>query len=200
MRERTILTTILPDAEVNYTARFMNSREALETFNCLKNQILWQSPQIRMFGKWVNQPRLIAWQASGNFPYKYSGQTLIAEPYHPLVESLCARLNECCDTHFNSVLINYYRNGADGMGWHSDNEPELGPNPTIASISLGGSRDFQLKQIEAPHKLTTFKLEHGSLLLMGDNVQSRYKHAIPKRAYAEPRINLTFRKIMQLEK
>jgi alkylated DNA repair dioxygenase AlkB len=188
--------TLLEGASLYYYPDFLTDARENDVFTLLQNEINWQSPQIRMFGKWVNQPRLLAWQAKGNFPYRYSGQTLQAEPFHPLVELLCSEINTFCQTKFNSVLLNYYRNGNDSMGWHSDNEPELGPNPTIASISLGGSRDFQLKQIEAPSKLVTFKLEHGSLLLMGNNVQSRYKHAIPKRAYAEPRINLTFREII----
>ena len=188
--------SLLPDASLFYIDNFLSTQKANALFYALTQEIVWQSPQIRMFGKWVNQPRLLAWQAKGNFPYRYSGQTLQAEPFHPLVELLCSEIKTLCQTKFNSVLLNYYRNGNDSMGWHSDNEPELGQNPTIASISLGGSRDFQLKQIEAPNKKFTFKLEHGSLLLIGNNVQIRYKHAIPKRVHAEPRINLTFREII----
>ena len=188
--------TLLEGASLYYYPDFLTDARENDVFTLLQNEINWQSPQIRMFGKWVNQPRLLAWQAKGNFPYRYSGQTLQAEPFHPLVELLCSEINTLCQTKFNSVLLNYYRNGNDSMGWHSDNEPELGQNPTIASISLGGSRDFQLKQIEAPNKKFTLKLEHGSLLLMGNNVQIRYKHAIPKRVHAEPRINLTFREII----
>ena len=185
--------SLLPNAGLYYIRNFISEVKAHELFNALKQDIFWQSPQIRMFGKWVNQPRLLAWQANGNFPYRYSGQTLQAEPFHPFIASLCNEINDFCNTDFNTVLINYYRNGSDSMGWHSDNEPELGPNPKIASISLGGVRDFHLKQIHSPFELKTYKLEHGSLLLMGENVQNLYKHALPKRAQAEPRINLTFR-------
>jgi alkylated DNA repair dioxygenase AlkB len=185
----------LEDAELNYWDGFLSPENANTHFLTLKNEICWQSPKILMFGKWVQQPRLIAWQAEESYPYKYSGQTLIAEPFHPLVKDLCNRLNKTLNVNFNSVLINFYRNGSDSMGWHADNEPELGPNPRIASISLGGSRDFKLKQNNSPHKTFTFSLQHGSLLVMGDGVQSNYKHSIPKRVNAEPRINLTFRRI-----
>lgn len=185
--------SLLPNAGLYYIRNFITETKAHELFNALRQDIIWQSPQIRMFGKWVNQPRLLAWQATENFPYHYSGQTLHAEPFHPLVEALCREINNYCKSNFNSVLINFYRDGKDSMGWHADNEPELGPNPQIASISLGGMRDFQLKQTDAPNLLKTIKLENGSLLFMGDNVQNLYKHAIPKRAKAEPRINLTFR-------
>jgi alkylated DNA repair dioxygenase AlkB len=187
--------SLLPDAGLFYIDNFLSSQKANALFYALKQEIVWQSPQIRMFGKWVNQPRLLAWQASGIFPYRYSGQTLQAEPFHPLIELLCLEINAFCQTKFNSVLLNYYRSGNDSMGWHSDNEPELGTNPIIASISLGAVRDFQLKQIHPPYSLKTYKLEQGSLLIMGENVQDLYKHALPKRAHAEPRINLTFREI-----
>lgn len=185
--------SLLSDAGLFYIENFLSTQKSNELFYTLKHEVVWESPKIRMFGKWVNQPRLLAWQANGNFPYRYSGQTLHPKPFHPLVDLLCMEINDFCKTNFNTVLLNYYRDGRDSMGWHSDNEPELGPNPFIASISLGGMRDFQLKQIHAPFLLKTYKLEHGSLLFMGDNVQDLYKHAIPKRAKAEPRINLTFR-------
>lgn len=185
--------SLLTDAGLFYFNNFLSAQKSDELFATLKEEIKWQSPQIRMFGKWVNQPRLLAWQASGNFPYRYSGQTLQAEPFHPLVELLCLEINAFCQTKFNAVLLNYYRSGKDSMGWHSDNEPELGTNPIIASVSLGAVRDFQLKQIHPPYTLKTYKLESGSLLIMGENVQRFYKHALPKRAHAEPRINLTFR-------
>ncbi len=186
----------LDGAELNYWDEFLSHEKANRLFSALQNEIPWQSSKILMFGRWVQQPRLIAWQAEGNYPYKYSGQTLIAEPFHPLVKALCSQINESLNLKFNSVLINFYRNGSDSMGWHADNEPELGPNPRIASISLGGNRDFKLKQNNSPHKTFTFSLQHGSLLVMGDGVQSNYKHSIPKRVNAEPRINLTFRRII----
>lgn len=188
--------SLLSDAGLFYIENFLSTQKSNELFYTLKHEVVWQSPQIRMFGKWVNQPRLLAWQANGNFPYRYSGQTLHPKPFHPLVDLLCMEINDFCKTNFNTVLLNYYRDGRDSMGWHSDNEPELGPNPFIASLSLGGMRDFQLKQIYAPFTLKTYKLEQGSLLLMGENVQNLYKHALPKRVNAEARINLTFRQHM----
>ena len=189
--------SLLPNAGLYYIRNFITETKAHELFNALRQDIIWQSPQIRMFGKWVNQPRLVAWQANSDFLYRYSGQTMQAEPFHPLIAKLCEELNTFCNTKFNSVLINYYRNGSDSMGWHSDNETELGPNPIIISVSLGGGRDFLLKQITPPFQTYKMKLEHGSLLIMGPHVQNLYKHAIPKRAKADQRINLTFREIIR---
>ena len=96
---------------------------------------------------------------------------------------------------FNSVLINYYRDGQDSTGWHADDEPELGKDPVIASISLGATRDFQLRHNRDKNQKISIALQHGSLLLMQGTTQSCWQHQIPKRVQAEPRINLTFRTI-----
>lgn len=127
--------------------------------------------------------------------YKYSGVLFEPEPWHPLVKQLTDRVNQLCQTGFNSVLLNWYADGQQHMGWHSDDEPELGDNPQIASLSLGQQRFFDLK-----HKSlgTQIKLElgHGALLLMAGQCQAFWQHRVPKMASAtEGRINLTFREI-----
>jgi len=178
-----------------YYPQFISSIEHDVWFLRLKDEINWQSAQIKIFGKWVNQPRLFAWQGYNQQHYMYSSLQLQAEPFHPLVVMMASQIKEQLHHDFNSVLINYYRNGSDSMGWHSDDEPELGRNPIIASLSLGAPRDFILREkINNAHKIK-INLEAGSLLLMGPSIQNKWQHALPKRAHSAARINLTFRQI-----
>jgi len=179
-----------------FDENFLELKEASTFFDKLSIETDWIQPQIRMFGKWVDQPRLIAWQSSEGLSYSYSGITLTASPYSDLVEGIARKIEFKTGLTFNSVLINYYRDGKDSMGWHADNEPELGENPMIASLSLGSARDFVLKHNQRSDLKKVFSLNSGSLLLMGKGIQKNWKHALPKRAHAGPRINLTFRRIL----
>ena len=179
-----------------FDENFLELEEASTFFDKLSIETDWIQPQIRMFGKWVDQPRLIAWQSSEGLSYSYSGITLTASPYSDLVDAIARKIEIKTGLTFNSVLINYYRDGKDSMGWHADNEPELGENPMIASLSLGSARDFVLKHNQRSDLKKVFSLNSGSLLLMGKGIQKNWKHALPKRAHAGPRINLTFRRIL----
>ncbi len=179
-----------------FDENFLELKEASTFFDKLSIETDWIQPKIRMFGKWVDQPRLIAWQSSQGLSYSYSGITLTANPFSDLVAIIARKIEETTGLSFNSVLINYYRDGKDSMGWHADNEPELGENPMIASLSLGFARDFVLKHNQRSNLKKVFSLNSGSLLLMGKGIQENWKHALPKRAHAGPRINLTFRKIL----
>lgn len=182
--------------ECFFDENFLEQSEASSFFDKLSIETNWIQPQIRMFGKWVDQPRLIAWQSSEGLSYSYSGITLTARPYSDLVAIIARKIEKTTGLSFNSVLINYYRDGKDSMGWHADNEPELGENPMIASLSLGSARDFVLKHNQRSDLKKVFPLNSGSLLLMGKGIQKNWKHSLPKRAHAGPRINLTFRKIL----
>ena len=126
--------------------------------------------------------------------YRYSQHTMMPNKWTPLLRLIKQRVEQVCGSTFNSVLLNYYRDGKDSNGWHSDDEPELGHEPVIASLSLGAARDFHLrhKQNRQVHKMN---LKPGSLLLMSGKTQACWQHHIPKRASAEPRINLTFRTV-----
>ena len=179
-----------------FDENFLELKEASTFFDKLSIETDWIQPQIRMFGKWVDQPRLVAWQSSEGLSYSYSGITLTASPYSDLVDAIARKIEIKTGLTFNSVLINYYRDGKDSMGWHADNEPELGKNPMIASLSLGSARDFVLKHNQRSDLRKVFSLNSGSLLLMGKGIQKNWKHALPKRAHAGPRINLTFRRIL----
>lgn len=151
----------------------------------------WRADTIIVYGKRYLQPRLTAW--FGEAGYTYSGLTLAPAPMTPLLTQLRATVEELTGHRYNSVLLNYYRDGADSMGMHSDNEPELGPQPAIASLSLGATRTFILR-----HKTTkrTVKLDlpDGSLLLMAGDLQKHWLHGINKTVKPlGARLNLTFR-------
>lgn len=178
---------------------FFGKEKASKLLEDLRDGISWIQPKIRMFGKWVDQPRLMSWQAEEKLQYSYSGITLTAEPFSKEVAEIALRIKERSGYHFNSVLINYYRNGQDSMGWHADDEKELGHDPVIASVSFGAPREFLLRHNH--HKAMHLKLPlpSGSLLIMGKGMQLNWKHSLPKRKHAEPRINLTFRKILIAE-
>ena len=148
-------------------------------------------------GREVPSPRLSCWIGDPDAVYGYSGTRHSPHPWHPALQALRMRLRSELDVDFNSVLANLYRDGADGMGWHSDDETELGPEPVIASVSLGGVRRFVLRHRRDATRRLALDLPDGSLLLMRGATQRDYRHALPKTARAvEPRVNLTFRRIL----
>jgi alkylated DNA repair dioxygenase AlkB len=136
----------------------------------------------------------------GDIPYRYSKKKYLPTPWTPCVSALRGILHDAHLGPFNGVLLNHYRNGQDSMGRHRDLEPELGPRPQIASLSLGETRNFELwpdKKYHADHiKKIVTPLESGSLLLMTGDSQKHWLHAIPKSPRQHtPRINLTFRQV-----
>lgn len=188
---------VLPDAELMFWPDWLPPEQAVHCYQQLAAQLDWQQPAIKIFGKAVLIPRQQVWMGDPHCSYKYSGVLFEPAAWHPLVKQLTDSVNQLCQGSFNSVLLNWYSDGQQHMGWHSDDEPELGNNPQIASLSLGQKRIFDLK-----HKSlnTQLKLElgHGSLLLMAGSCQHFWLHRVPKMAAAtEGRINLTFREIKQ---
>lgn len=186
----------LPNAEVSYFADFLQPAVASDLFAIFKDSMPWQQDELKIFGKKVLAPRLTVWVGEEWMTYSYSNHTLIPKPWTPELLRLKEQVQNHTQQTFNSVLLNYYRDGRDSNGWHSDDEPELGDKPVIASVSLGGARDFQLRHKHGLQENTAIELEHGSLLLMQGDTQSYWQHQIPKRAQAEARINLTFRTIV----
>jgi len=153
----------------------------------------WRAEHITVYGKTHLQPRLTAWH--GEASYTYSGMTLHPLPFTQLQLQLKAAVEQATGRRFNSVLLNYYRDERDSMGFHADNEPELGPEPAIASLSFGAARTFILKHRRLPRQVK-LALGDGSLLLMAGALQTHWLHGINKeRQPCGPRINLTFRKI-----
>jgi alkylated DNA repair dioxygenase AlkB len=150
-----------------------------------------------MFGRSIPQPRLTDFRADPGVSYRYSGLTLEARPWTDDLAGLRRFAEDMAGQRFNSVLCNLYRDGRDYMGWHADNEPELGPNPVIASLSFGARRRFTLKPRSGQEERVEFELECGSLLVMRGDTQRHWLHQLPRAARVrEARINLTFRDIV----
>lgn len=184
--------TLFPD--VLYVNDFYSEAEADKLFNSLVQEIAWEQQSIRMFGKQVPEPRLTAWY--GTAVYTYSGKKMLPKPWIPTLLAVKNKIEETYGCDFNSVLLNYYRNGDEYMGWHTDNEKELGTQPVIASVSLGAVRPFDFRHRTHSNARQQFMLANGSLLIMRGNTQQEWKHRLPKCAKIKlPRINLTFRKI-----
>lgn len=158
--------------------------------------IQWQRQQIRMFGRWVFEPRFTAWLGDAGKSYTYAGKTMQPAPWTPSLRIIKERLTDVFPATYNSVLLNWYRGGHDHMSWHADNERELGLHPTIASVSLGSARRFVLRRRVDPQSKIDMVLHPGSLLIMAGALQHHWLHAIPKQARSGPRMNLTFRKIL----
>jgi alkylated DNA repair dioxygenase AlkB len=187
-----------PDAELVLYRQFIAPADSARLLRVLSEEIHWRQDCIRLFGREHAIPRLQQFQGEAGLHYRYSGLLLEAEPWHPLVEQLRQQIARVEPRAFNCVLLNLYRSGSDSMGWHSDDEPELGPNPVIASLSLGHPRRFLLRHRQAPEQpKIELTLDDGSLLLMRGSTQHHWQHALPltRRACA-PRLNLTFRRIV----
>lgn len=160
----------------------------------------WESHTISLYGRSHEVPRLTAWCGDAGVTYRYSGLTHVATGWPPALARVRGRVQELAGAEFNSVLCNLYRDGRDSMGWHSDDEPELGPEPAIASVTLGHARPFQFrpKKRDNPDAPAPFAVElgSGSLLLMAGETQHNWQHAIAKtKREIGRRLNLTFRYI-----
>ena len=160
----------------------------------LCEQLPWRQPTVTVYGKRHLTPRLTSWQGAAGIRYRYSGVEEEARGWPDCLEPVLRQGEHLTRHDYNSVLCNWYRDGQDTMGYHSDDEPELGPEPWIASLSLGEPRDFVFRPKPAGRQCLSLTLPHNSLLLMSPAVQHRYHHALPRRAHANgSRINLTFR-------
>lgn len=185
----------MPDADVYYYPNWLDLSIADDYLIQLKTNLAWSQDYIRIYGKDVKIPRLQCWMGDADAIYSYSGLTMRPHAWQAPVNQIKALCEEAANQSFNSVLANWYRDGADSMGMHSDDEPELGVQPVIASVTLGAERKFIFK-----HKHTGQKhelhLSHGSLLLMQGETQQHWQHGINKTKKAiGDRVNLTFRHI-----
>lgn len=156
----------------------------------------WQQPTVHLFGRHHPIPRLQCWMGDPEARYRYSGLSLVPVTWHPRVAQLRARVEAVTGRPFNGVLLNLYRHGDDRMGWHADDEPELGPAPWVASYSLGAERRLAFRPRGASRTAGAVALPHDSLLLMAPEVQHHWQHAVPAtRRVAAPRLSMTFRLI-----
>lgn len=188
----------VPDADLRFMHGFYPPDECARLLAALLEETPWRQERIEVWGKVHDQPRLTSWHGDPGTDYTYSGVTLATCPWTPLLSRLRSDIEEATGHHYNSVLLNLYRDQHDGVGWHSDNERELGRLPVIASLSLGETRSFRLRHRVRRHAPVDIDLTNGSLLLMAGATQRNWQHAIPKeRREKGPRINLTFRQIAQ---
>ncbi|HLK39782.1 MAG TPA: alpha-ketoglutarate-dependent dioxygenase AlkB [Polyangiaceae bacterium] len=182
---------------VRFEPDWLDRSEADRLFDWLRTEVAWTQGSIQFFGRARLEPRLSAW--FGDEDYTYSGRTLRAAPWPLELTALRTRVERAAGASFNAVLLNRYRSGDDSMGMHSDDEPELGPNPTLASVSVGAARRFALqpkKKSERQGGSVELVLEHGSLLVMAGACQHRYRHGVPKELGRDgERMNLTFRRV-----
>jgi alkylated DNA repair dioxygenase AlkB len=176
---------------------FLDTGSADSAFQELLATTPWEQPQLAMFGNIVTEPRQSTWH-SDDATYAYSGVERVPHPMSPLLRKLAEQCAVITETPFNGVLVNLYRDGNDHLGWHADNEIVNGPEPTIASISLGAERRFDFRHNETGEVVKVL-LPHGSLLVMSGLSQSCWQHRIPKETHLTlPRINLTFRRVLNL--
>ncbi|MFN3604964.1 MAG: alpha-ketoglutarate-dependent dioxygenase AlkB family protein [Leptonema sp. (in: bacteria)] len=201
------------EGALHYIPNFIPQKSANKIYGYLYNSLEWQNKKIFLFGKWVEQPRKICW--FGDTSYKYSHLVLLPNQWDPIVKKLKTKIEESFGLEFNHALLNLYENENHYLSWHSDNEKELGTNPTIASLSFGVTRKIVFcrkdqKRIQA--NLFQLDLMHGSLLLMLGSIQHHWVHSIPKERKMKPlwildnsknyptnsRISITFRKIYKI--
>lgn len=182
--------------EIDYEPRFLAANPAAEAFARLRAEVPWETHRIRIFGREVDSPRQSCWIGDADAAYTYSGTRFEPRPWTAALRELRDRVATHCGVEFNSVLANLYRDGRDSMGWHADDEPELGPAPVIASLSLGAARRFVLRSKRDHAQKHEWLLESGSLFVMRGTTQRDWQHALPRAArVVEARINLTFRRI-----
>ena len=185
------------DGTVHYYGQLWTEDQADIYLSKLLNKIEWQHDELIMFGKKIVTKRKVGWYAEKPFKYTYSKTTKLALPWTEELMELKTKIEKESGETFNSCLLNLYHSGDEGMGWHTDAEPELKKDGAIASLSFGAKRKFAFKHIENKEKVELF-LEHGSLLIMKDTTQTFWQHTLPKtKKVTTPRVNLTFRTIVE---
>ncbi|QSV65676.1 MAG: alpha-ketoglutarate-dependent dioxygenase AlkB [Aphanizomenon flos-aquae DEX188] len=191
VNKKTIIST---DGEVILYPNFFSTKESNQLFSDLYSSVNWKQEIIQFFGKQMPIPRLTAWYGDQGKSYTYSGIEQHPEHWNPTLKLIKSKIEQIAQVSFNSVLLNLYRDGKDSVSWHSDDEPELGENPIIASVSFGATRRFYLRHKHSKNHKIDIDLASGSFLLMQGETQHFWQHQIAKTAKEiQPRINLTFR-------
>jgi alkylated DNA repair dioxygenase AlkB len=199
MRHQDDVNNILPkDGEVLFYPGFFSADECRRYLTTLQKEIAWKQEPIVIFGKKILQPRLTAWLGDEGTTYRYSGLTMHPQKWTPSILEIKNKIEAISNgVKFNSVLLNLYRDGQDSMGWHRDNEKELGPNPTIGSVTFGAERKFIFRHYQEKNLKKEVALTNGSYLVMKGETQHHWQHALPKVSQATGvRINLTFRRLL----
>lgn len=193
------MQNLLPfDGDIFLLKDFISQDNAQNIMSQLMIEAAWSSDVIRMFGKTIQVPRLTAFYGDFGIRYKYSGLWMEALKWTPILQTIRGRVEVAASESFNSVLINYYRNGQDYVAWHADNEKELGNHPVIAMLSLGAERILQFRHRIDRQKKVDIAIPDASLLLMKGVAQDYWLHQLKKQpVIVQPRISLTFRKILK---
>jgi alkylated DNA repair dioxygenase AlkB len=188
----------IPDADVSLLRGLDLGLPGEVVLRRLVGETPWRSETIRMWGKEYVSPRLVAWYGDEGTTYVYSGIRHHPLAWTPLLSDLRRRVEDAAQEHFDSVLVNYYRNERDSVAMHSDDENELGPEPVIASLSIGETRTFVMRhKTDRSQKIRRLDLESGSLLVMKGQTQRCWQHGVPKeKSPCGPRVNLTFRQML----
>lgn len=189
-------TVQLAGAELDFQPHWLDITRADQWLAQLLAETPWEQPQVFLHGKHYPVPRLLAWYGDAEASYCYSGLVHQPLPWTALLGEIRLAVEQAAGQRFNGVLLNYYRDGKDSMGWHSDDETVLGRNPLIASLNLGGMRRFDLRRKGQTRIEHSLELGHGALLVMRGATQHHWQHQVAKTARpVAPRINLTFRLI-----
>jgi len=187
---------LFPSDTLQYFPSFLEGKASLKLMDLLQTTVPWRQQTLTIHGKIVQTPRLTAWYGDPKSHYQFSGTRLHPLPWTKPLLTLKQEVSSLVQAPFNSVLLNYYRDGRDSVAWHSDDERELGEYPLIASVSLGQERRFEFRKKEDHGQRYSLTLANGSLLIMKGALQKDWQHRIPKSTTAMiPRINLTFRNI-----
>jgi alkylated DNA repair dioxygenase AlkB len=188
---------LIEDGEYWFMRNFLSIDQAIELESLLLNTIEWKQEEVYVFGKKHKEPRKTAWHGDEECVYTYAGKKNHPLPWTEELFQLKTDIEALIPgANFNSVLLNQYRDGNDKMGWHSDNEKELGKNPVIASLSLGATRFFDLKHKRIKSLKKRLELPAGSLLIMCGSTQENWLHQVPQqKTVKDSRINLTFRTV-----
>ena len=187
----------LTDADLRYFPRWVDADLADGWLSEISAKTPWSQPQIKLYGRSIAVPRLVAWYGDADAHYRYSGFTHEPLAWTPLLADIRQRVQQQVGQRLNGVLLNYYRDGQDAMGWHSDDERELGQQPLVVSLNLGATRRFDFRRKGASRIEYSISLEHGSLLVMSGLTQHYWQHQIARtRKVRAPRLNLTFRQII----
>ncbi|WP_445636873.1 alpha-ketoglutarate-dependent dioxygenase AlkB [Nostoc sp. DSM 114161] len=186
----------MENAEVIYYQNLFDGNESNQLFIELYETTSWNQESTIVFGKQIKLPRLTAWYGDPGKSYSYSKITMQPFSWTPVLINIKSKIEYLSKIKFNSVLLNLYRDGKDSVAWHSDDEPELGENPVIASVSFGANRRFVFRHKIQKELNYEIQLNHGSLLMMKGTTQHFWQHQIPKKnKLTQSRINLTFRQI-----
>lgn len=190
------IVNLLPkDGCVQYYPQIWNEKQCTAMLDTLLQSLHWETDQLVMFGEVITTKRKVVWVGDEGRSYTYSGVKRHPHPWTAELLAIKANLEELAQWKFNSCLLNLYHNGSEGMGWHSDNEPELNPKAPIASLSLGEIRKFAFRH-KIDKTVSSVFLENGSVLMMHAPTQEYWQHSLLKTSKPlGPRINLTFRDI-----